>query len=57
VTLKLTAKAKNALAKRGRLTAEATIEAQGAGGQSATVKRTVTLTAKKAKRKKRRKKR
>jgi len=57
VTVKLTAQAKKALLKRGRLAVQVTIEAQGPGGQNVTVKRTLTLTATKKKSSKRRKKR
>ena len=53
VTVKLGAKAAKVLARKGSLKVQASIEARGADGQSATVKRSVTLKA--AKKKKRRK--
>ena len=52
VTVKLDARAARALAKRGALKVDATIEARGNDGQTATVKRTVTLKAQKKKKKK-----
>ena len=55
VTLKLGAKAAKALARKGALKVDPTIDARGNDGQNATVKRTVTLKAQKKKKKKKKK--